>query len=240
MKNIDHKRDKSLARRYQGGFFISKKLIIISMIIIAVLVLVVGGYFIVKDTGFQIGNVTAIFKGINIGSGKETPESKAQVDAVASGFDGINLNTLDIDKLVALGKQAVPTLTNMLNSSTASTRYAAVLGLGAIGHNDAGANVLTPLKKALTDSDINVKVASAELVMSFGSKDGIPVLIETLNSTEILKATEPAMPANSYSSLILTRYTDQTFAVDKAAWQTWYDANKDKLKWSKENEKFTV
>ena len=240
MKNIDHKRDKGYARRHQGGFFISKKTIIIAMIVIAVLVLIVGGYFIVKDSGFQIGNVTAIFKGVNIGSGKETTESKAKVDSAVNGFDGINLNTLDLDKLIALGKSAVPTLTNLLNSTNASTRYAAVLGLGAIGHNDASANVLTSLKKVLTDSDINVKIASAELVMSFGDKEGIPVLIETLNSTEILKATEPAMPANSYSSLILTRYTDQIFAVDKAKWQEWWLANKDKLKWNKENEIFTV
>jgi hypothetical protein len=233
---VDHKRDEGYASRYRGGLFISKKLIVIIIIAVIVIALGVGCYFLAKS-GFFVSLVGKIQ--LPSIPGVETNESRAQVQNVTSSFDGVNLYTLDLDQLIAIGKPAVPTLANMLNDSDASKRYAAVLGLSAIGHKDTSINVLSDLKKALGDSDVNVRVTAAELVMSFGDKEGIPVLIAELENTAILKPSEPVMPINSYASLVLTRYTDQTFAVDKAKWQEWWLTNKDKLRWDKENGKFT-
>ena len=232
---VDHKRDEGYASRYRGGLFISKKTILIIIAVIVIIALVVGAYFLVKS-----GFFSNLFK-IQLPTvpGVETNESRAQVQNITSSFDGINLYTLDLNQLIAIGKPAVPTLANMLNDSNSSKRYAAIMGLSAIGHNDTSVNVLSDLKKALGDSDVNVRVTAAELVMSFGDKEGIPVLIAELENTATLKPSEPVMPINSYASLVLTRYTDQTFAVDKAKWQEWWLANKDKLKFDKENGKFT-
>jgi len=232
---VDHKRDEGYASRYRGGLFISKKLIVIIVIAIIVIALGVGCYFLAKS-GFFV----SLFGKIQLPSipGVETNESREKVQNVTNSFDGVNLYTLDLDQLIAIGKPAVPTLANMLNDSDASKRYAAVLGLSAIGH-ETNTDVLDYLKKALGDSDVNVRVTAAELVMSFGDKEGIPVLIAELENTATLKPSEPVMPINSYASLVLTRYTDQTFAVDKAKWQEWWLANKDKLKFDKENGKFT-
>ena len=222
----------------------SKKALIIAIIIIIIIALGVGCYFLAKAGVFSsiFSGLGGIFSKIKLPKSVvpavETNESRAAVQNITSSFDGINLYTLDIDSLVQIGKPAIPTLANMLDDTDASKRYAAVMGLSAIGHNDSSANVLSYLKKALADSDANVRVTAAELVMSFGDKEGIPVLIAELENTAILKPSEPVMPVNSYASLVLTRYTDQTFAVDKAQWQEWWNTNKGKINFDKENGKF--
>lgn len=231
---VDHKRDKGYASRYSGGFFISKKTILIIIAVIVIIAIVIGCYFLAKS-----GFFSNLFKiQFPTAPGVETNESRAQVQNITSSFDGINLYTLDLNQLIAIGKPAVPTLANMLNDSNSDKRYAAVMGLSAIGHNDSSVNVLAYLKKAMNDSDVNIRVTAAEIVMSFGDKEGIPVLIAELENTAILKPSEPIMPINAYASMVLTTYTGQNLGVDKAKWQDWWNTNKDKLKWDKSDGKF--
>lgn len=174
---------------------------------------------------------------------KGCPKSEAQnkTEQAISGFDGINIYTLDSNKIIEAGKPAIPYLAKMLENESSSVRWAAVTGLAAIGHQlNASNEVLPHLKKAMDDSDISVRVTAAELVMSFHDKDGIPVLISALDSEEQMKPSEPPMPVKSYCAEMLVLFTGQDYGTDKAAWQSWWDENKDNLNWNSENEKFTI
>lgn len=246
MRDFNHKKDVGMSRRYKGesGLFISKKAIIIAIIVIVVLGLIALAYFVIVPAlgtiKLDIGFLTNLFK--KVAPAIETNESKAAVQNITGAYNGINIYTLNLSALVMIGKPAVPTLARILEneSSTSDQRYAALLGLSAIGHNDSSVDVLGYLKGALDDSDVNVRVTAAELVMSFGDKEGIPVLIAELDNEAILKPSEPVMPINSHCALLLERYTTQNFGIDKAQWESWWNTNKASLKFNKEDGKFTI
>lgn len=168
-------------------------------------------------------------------SSKETIEN---VTETIEAFDGVNIYTLDLKKIVEIGKSAVPVLAEILNSTNKSTRWAAVMSLSAIGHQlDAAYLVLPYLKKACNDEDISVRVTAAELVLSFGDKSGLPVLIADLVSDQIMQPSEPPTPVYTQVMNILMIYTTQSFSKKKD-WQAWWEENKEPLKWSSENGKF--
>ncbi len=238
MRDINHHKDKEVSGKYKGGFHFSKKLLFIIIGVIVVIGLGVGVYFLIPSIkSFDMSSLFNIF--MRFVPTAETNESKAAVVTIVSGYDGVNINTLNLDALTAVGKFAVPTLVKMLDSNNSNERYAAVVGLSAVGHNSS-VSVLSYLKDAMTDTDVNVRVTAAELAMSFGSKDGIPVLIAELENTAILKPSEPVMQINSHCAMVLQAYTNQTFGVDKAQWNAWWDNNKNNLKWNKTNGKFTI
>ncbi|MGB9708069.1 MAG: HEAT repeat domain-containing protein [Candidatus Pacearchaeota archaeon] len=245
MRDFSHKKDIGMSKRYKGesGVFLSKKVIIIAIIVIVVLGLAIVAFFLMPKInlgGINLDFLKNLF--MKVAPGIETNESKAAVQNIIGAYDGINIYTLNLSALTAIGKPAVPSLARILEneSSTADKRYAALLGLSAIGHNDSSVNVLSYLKNSLDDPDVNVRVTAAELAMSFGSKEGIPVLIAELENEAILKPSEPVMPINSHCALLLGRYTTQTFGIDKVQWQGWWDSNKNNLKFNKEDGKFTI
>jgi len=247
MREINHKKDVGMSKRYKGeaGFFISKKVIIIGIIVVIVLGFAIAAWFFVPK--MKLGGIIG---GMKLDGLKnllvkhappvETNESRAAVESVVSAYDGINLYTLNLSALVMIGKPAVPSLARILENenSTATQKYASLLGLSAVARNTS-VNVLGYLKKALNYSDVNVRVTAAELVMSYGDKEGIPVLIAELENNAILKPSEPVMPINSYCAMVLERYTSQTFGTNKAQWQSWWDTNKNNLKFNVQDGKLT-
>lgn len=246
MREFNHKKDTVMNRRYKGesGVFISKKVLIIIIVVIIVLGLTALTYFIIAPTLGELKLDLSFFTNffMKVAPSKETNESRAAVQNIIENYDGVNINTLNLSALIALGKSVVPTLVRVLEdvNSTPDQKHAALLGLSAIGHNDSSVNVLSYLKGALDDDNVNVRVTAAELVMSFGDKDGIPVLIAELENDAILKPSEPVMPIKSACALVLIKYTAQNFGVDKAQWQSWWESNKTNLKFNKENGKFTI
>lgn len=154
---------------------------------------------------------------------------KNETILAVNAFDGVNIYTLDLAKIVSLGTPAISVLVDILKdeNSTANQRWAAIMGLSVIGHDlNVSDKVLPHLKESLNDEDVNVRVTAATLVMSHGSKDGIPVLIAELENDAMLKPSEPPVPIKSYCAESLVFYTGQNFGVDKTKWQEWWDANK--------------
>ena len=176
-------------------------------------------------------------------SSEEAPVSAPPVDteqirAVVSGFDGASIPTLDLEAIVKAGSGAVPVLADLLGQGDRATRWAALLGLAALGHerNAAGA-VLPHLKSALSDSDISVRVTAAELLASFGDPAGLPVLIDAVDSDEILRPAEPPTSVCTQAVRVLGHYTGQVF-TEEADWRTWWDANQGSLDWDPDHERF--
>jgi hypothetical protein len=171
-------------------------------------------------------------------AGCPSKETVKNVTGVIDAFDGVNIYTLDLEKIVGIGKPAVPVLAEMLSSTDKPTRWAAVMSLSAIGHElSVPFLVLPDLKKACGDEDISVRVTAAELVLSFGNESELPVLITALVSDQIMQPSEPPTPVYTQAMSALMTYTTQSFSKKKD-WQAWWDKNKGQLTWSGEDEKF--
>jgi hypothetical protein len=162
----------------------------------------------------------------------------ARVQAVLDDFDGANISTLDLEAIVAEGPAVIPFLADVFGQGDRSTRWAALLALAAMGHHhNAAGEVLPHLKTALSDPDTSVRVTAAELVASLGDKAGLPVLIDAVDSDEILRPAEPPTPVCTQVIRVLDHYTGQTF-TEEADWWVWWDANQDNLQWDPDNERF--
>lgn len=162
----------------------------------------------------------------------------ARVQAVLDDFDGANVSTLDLEAIVAEGPDVIPFLADLLAQGDRSTRWATLLALAAMGHHhNAAGEVLPHLKTALNDPDTSVRVTAAELVASLGDKAGLPVLIDAVDSDEILRPAEPPTPVCTQVIRVLGHYTGQTF-TEEADWWVWWDANQDNLQWDPDNERF--
>lgn len=171
-------------------------------------------------------------------AGCPSSETVENVTELMEAFDGVNIHTLDLEKIVGIGKPAIPVLAWMLRSTDQSTRWAAVMSLSAMGHElNVPHLVLADLKKACHDEDISVRVTAAELVLSFGDESGLPVLIAALVSDRIMQPSEPPTPVYTQVMSALTTYTTQSFSTKKD-WQDWWDKNKRQLTWSVEDETF--
>jgi HEAT repeat protein len=166
------------------------------------------------------------------------PVDAEQIRAVVNSFDGASIRTLDLEAIVEAGRGAIPVLADLLAQGDRATRWAALLGMAALGHqrNAAGA-VLPHLKSALSDPDISVKVTAAELVASFGDPAGLPVLIDAVDSDEILRPAEPPTSVCTQAVRVLGHYTGEVF-TEEADWQTWWDTNQASLKWDPDHERF--
>jgi hypothetical protein len=162
-----------------------------------------------------------------------------QVEAVLGDFDGANLSTLDLEAIVAEGPDVIPFLGDLLEEEARATRWAALLALAALGHQRSVAGTVLPhLKTALSDPDTSVRITAAELVASLGDKAGLPVLIDAVDSDEILRPAEPPTPVCTQAIHVLGRYTGQSF-TEEADWQAWWDANQDSLAWDPDNDLFS-
>jgi len=161
-----------------------------------------------------------------------------QVQAVLDDFDGANVSSLDLEAIVAEGPDVIPFLAGILGQGDRSTRWAALLALAALGHHHNSAGVVLPhLKTALSDPDTSVRVTAAELVASLGDKAGLPVLIDAVDSDEILRPAEPPTPVCTQVIRVLGHYTGQTF-TEEADWRAWWDASQENLQWDPDNERF--
>jgi len=169
-----------------------------------------------------------------------TTADHENIRAVINGFDGANISSLDLDAIVEACAGAIPVLEDLLEQGDRAARWASLVGLAAVGHQcNAARAVLPPLKSALGDPDISMRVTAAELVTSLGDKAGIPVLIDAVDSdVENLRPAEPPTSVSTQAISVLGHYTGQSL-TEEAEWQAWWDANQDSLTWDPDNERFS-
>ena len=172
----------------------------------------------------------------NSEEGSVDPELRNQVVAIVEAFDGVNIHTLDQDALAELGVDAIPVLAELLEDSRVSVRWASVIGLSAIARrHDAASSVHPHLRAALDDEAIGVRVTAAELDIGLGDKAGFVVLIDSIDSDQQLRPSEPPTTVHTNSRRVLLFYTGQDFETEQA-WQQWWDAHGDELDWSADDE----
>lgn len=150
----------------------------------------------------------------------EKAETESNVKAIVD--KGVDIYSLDYEAVLEIGEDAIPVLSEMLDSSDKIERWACVKFLSAIGHElNAEDDVLPHIKKLLDDEDISIRVITAELVLSLGDDSGIPVLIDLLGSEEMMYPSEPPLPIGAKAYDVLKLYTEQDFET-KEEWDNWW------------------
>jgi len=154
------------------------------------------------------------------------------------------------------------------NVAVDSVRHAADLRAAALKHlHDTDPNVrfasfyaltltaapgssMAALQTFLSSSDVNERLPAAGAIVSRGAKDGLPVLIDALGSSDVVAWFDPPMEAWQYASFVLTTFTGQDFGLTKAkdaaaaartrpAWQKWYREHGASLTWDPAERRFS-
>ncbi len=165
-------------------------------------------------------------------------EESCDIDKLINDYDGINIYTLDLRKIIECDIYVVPKLSTYADDPSRNKRYAAIMGLSAIAKEyDMKETAVSVLKQKLKDQDISIKIIASSLLLSFGEKDGFDILIDNIDSEEMLRPSEPPMPISQKCLDTLRIYTGKDFS-EKSEWSLWYKDNKEKLKWNAQDEKF--
>ena len=176
-----------------------------------------------------------------------TDETPATTEAVINGaiseYDFSMREYETVDKIKALGLEGVPYLCEIVRENgNEEARFIAYVSLSGLGlENNANQSTVLPcLREGLNDTDDSLRAQAAQLLLNFGEKDGLAVLIEYLDDSSPLIPSEPPMNINEWASLVLADYTDADFGMDREEWQAWWDENKDTLKFDLSQQKFSL
>lgn len=172
-----------------------------------------------------------------------------QVDDILKGYRVDNpLGTAKTDEqlasaLAALSPNIVSQLASMSNQPDLRIKYQAILALALLAKkSELRAQVLPVLKEKLADSTITIRAQAANILIYWGQKEGIPVMIEGLDSKyqNEYMTSEPPLPLPEYSQLTLISHTEEDFGFDQVKWQVWWQENQEKLIWNAQSSLFYV
>lgn len=174
----------------------------------------------------------------------KTPEEIMKEEVVESieSYDFSKRDFELIEQIKTLENKEIPIVAELIQSKDKKQRYLGYVSFsGLILENpELKQNSLPALKKGLKDSDASIRVQVAQLLLNLKDKDGFPVLLNSLNSEEMMVPSEPVMTISDYSYLMLLEYTDVDYVKDMEKWQNWWQSNKNILAWDEENEKFDI
>jgi len=179
---------------------------------------------------------------------KETNATKKRIRSLIANFNSHNPRSFySVSEIAEIGEKTLPYLQEMIKSNSLEERWAAVISLSTLlRKNPQLENTILPLlKQILKDKNATLKMLAAAQLLSFGEKNGIPVLISSLKSKEITIFSDPPLPVAMRANQFLRHYTGQEFgyqydssAEDKEQivnrWQKWWNNNKKLLLFNKE------
>jgi len=177
------------------------------------------------------------------------------IQSIVNSFDANNPDSFNsVEEIVDMGEPAIPDLLEMLKSDDLYNRWAAVYSLVRIGHStdrEKQKEISSNLKKIFNDSNPTVRTLAAGGSVSLGKPDGIPILIESLKSDDVMVFNDPPELLRHYSIKTLRTYTQQNFGYDPEKsiqensnpiekWENWWQKNKNSLEWDEGNKVFVI
>lgn len=101
---------------------------------------------------------------------------------------------------------------------------------------------MVTLGRYLKSGDVNERLAAAGALVSRGQTEGLPVIIDALDSEETLVWMDPPLRGWQIAKHVLATFTDQDLgitnaddlrasAATKPAWKQWYSENGARLRW---------
>ncbi len=171
----------------------------------------------------------------------EEESVRDQIFSVISDFDFNDPKSFysiaDIEDLG--GEETLIVLQDLIKSKSVSERWAAIVLLPKILKNNdlLREEVISNLRYGLNDENDTLKMLASAQLLSLGEKDGLPVLISSLNSEETTHFGEPPELVKDRSLIYLRHYTNyngETFDE----WQEWWNNKKELLFWNESLEIF--
>lgn len=122
-------------------------------------------------------------------------------------------------ELSGLGPEAAGPLAEALGDESVLVRWAAAAALGEIGDE----SVASRLAAALRDDSLAVRVRAAQSLAKLGSLDGVDVLIDALDSEEVMIGHPPEL-VSEYAEQVLRSASGDLDRVGagKDAWREWW------------------
>jgi subtilase family serine protease len=103
------------------------------------------------------------------------------------------------EELVSLGRSAVPTLLELLNSLDPKIRWAAMYALSRLALPED----IEDLAKGLNDPDVGIQVITAATLLGLGDERGTNILEEAANSDLMFPYTNPPEALGDYADWVL-------------------------------------
>jgi HEAT repeat protein len=157
--------------------------------------------------------------------GGEESEPAATVDAVAAleAFDGAQQARQRSFSRLNAALAAEPAATreaalSRLETDDRDLRLAAVYALG-LSLEARDADRLAPFLESGLEAE---RVLAATALLSVGDGRAVPVLIEALESEELLPLANPTR-VREQARFALGSFTGESFGLDRAAWGAWWD-----------------
>jgi len=172
-------------------------------------------------------------------SSVKTPESPARAITSFSAAEWEqDLYRIDHEDLAHATAARIAGLQH-LRDTNPYTRFAA---LYTVALTAVPGPTMQALRTAVRASDTSERLLAAVALLVRGEKAAIPVLIETLDSSQYLEFHDPPQQAWDYARSILLTYTTQDFGLRKAstlaaarraqrAWIAWWKAHASSIHW---------
>jgi len=163
-----------------------------------------------------------------------TPTSESVVaafDASETSFRALH-DAIELDPAGVIAQAQVA-----LSAADPETRFAAVYALGLAVDQDS----LAALRPVLDDPEVSLRTIAAGALIGLGEPGSLPVLIEAMDSDEMLPFSDPPLPIWTFADSVLAHYTGIDFGIaagaedqhqaSAAAWRDWWEQNGGSLTW---------
>lgn len=173
---------------------------------------------------------------------KEETTIKDQIFSIIAGFDFSDPESFTaVSEINDLGEESVPVLQELIKSESISNRWAAIILLPRFVENnpELKPTVVNSLQETVDDENDTLRMLTGAQLLSLGEKQGIPILMSCLSSTEATHFGEPPELVKERSLFYLQYYTKSERETEKG-WQDWWEQRKEKLVWNEEKEIFEI
>jgi len=173
---------------------------------------------------------------------EEEETVKDKIFSIIAGFDFTRPQTFSaVSEINELGVESVPILQELIKSNSLSDRWAAIILLpGFADHNpELRPTIIASLQETADDQNDTLRMLTGAQLLFLGEKQGIPVLISCLDSTEATHFGEPPELVKE-RSLFYLRYYVPFKGETVQAWQEWWETNEDRIVWNEEKEAFEI
>ncbi len=186
-------------------------------------------------------------------SEEETDSTPNQelVDSVIASYDENDSSTFsNVNILLGVGPSDVLPL---LESNDSYAQWTGLYVLSNVAYNaspEEQEEIRQDISPFLEGNLSSFRLMAAVTLITMGDKEGIPVLIDLLESDEQMFLWEPPMPVCAYANEFLVRYTEKDFEYSCAPgqfdvearqqWEAWWNENSERIGWDPDSEKMVV
>lgn len=169
-------------------------------------------------------------------------KTERKILSIVNNFDFNNPESVNsISEISKLREKAIPALQDLINSQSSSERYVSVIAMSGIltDNENLSKTITSILKQNKDEKDDNLRMLVGVTLLSFGEKEGIPILISCLDSKENVRFSEPPELVKERSLAYLVQYTDYD-GVNRQKWENWWVHNRSFICWDRSKKIFEL